>query len=874
MDGAGPGRRLSIPLVADLHTLPEHGLAAAGGKAVNLGVLLAGGFPAPPGFCVTTEAYRVASEAAGLDAALAGVDTAGDDREALAAIAARARDALLSAPVPEPVAEAVRDALTRLGTGTAVAVRSSATAEDLPAASFAGQQDTFLDIAGAEEVLAAIRSCWASLWTERAVVYRAAHGVDQRSVSAAVVVQAMVHSVAAGVLFTANPLTGRRREAVIDASAGLGEAVVSGRVNPDHFVVDAHSGRITERRSAAGEPCVTDSQVLAIARLGTAAEEAFGAPQDLEWAIDRDGELWLTQSRPITTLYPVPEDLLDLPRPRVLICASLLQGLTRPLTPMGLAAFHLISLGRSGLLELIGAGREESQALYLDLGGRLYVDLTALLQSPGGRRFIRVFKVSDARSAAALESLLGDPRFPLVKAPRRKVLRGLLTVAQVLHPADIVRQTLKPAAAGPAVDRAAARLSAALAFPADAPAAARLDGVERVLGKEIVTAIWDMIAPMEAGFACLGLVQLLLKGQLQRGDLETVLRGLPHNVTTEMDLELWAVAVRLREDAASAADVLSRDPADLARAYTAGRLPAVAQAAVRGFLDRYGHRAVAEIDLGVQRWSEDPSHLFGVLANYLRLEDPQLAPDLQFARAAEQAEAKVAELTARAASRSRLRGKVVALALRRTRELAGMRELPKFHLIVAFAALRRELDLVGAELAAAGRIAVPQDIYFLDLAEARVGLRGAGLAEMVAARRREYDQEMRRRYIPRVLLTDGTDLEAALPRPAGASGDLAGTPASAGTVTGRAKVVFDPVGAHLEPGEILVVPSADPGWTPLFLTAGGLVMEMGGSVSHASVIAREYGIPAVVSVRDATTRIATGSTITVDGSAGTVRLES
>jgi rifampicin phosphotransferase len=224
-----------------------------------------------------------------------------------------------------------------------------------------------------------------------------------------------------------------------------------------------------------------------------------------------------------------------------------------------------------------------------------------------------------------------------------------------------------------------------------------------------------------------------------------------------------------------------------------------------------------------------------------------------------------------------LRGRVVRFALGRARALAGLRELPKYYMVTALAAVRAQLTAVGAELAGRGVLASPQDVFFLTLAEVRQGLGALGsqtidLRALVTRRREEYDRELRRRHVPRVLLSDGTEPEAVATAGARVDGALTGTPASAGTVTGTARVVLDPVGAHLEPGEILVCPSTDPGWTPLFLTAGGLVMEMGGANSHGAVVAREYGIPAVVGVARATEHVVTGQRITVDGTAGAVSL--
>jgi pyruvate,water dikinase len=265
--------------------------------------------------------------------------------------------------------------------------------------------------------------------------------------------------------------------------------------------------------------------------------------------------------------------------------------------------------------------------------------------------------------------------------------------------------------------------------------------------------------------------------------------------------------------------------------------------------------------------------VLGALANYLRLDPGSAqAPDARFAAGAAAAEAAVTRVVARVRRRSRWRAHAVGFALGRVRGLVGLRETHKDHLVRLIAAARAELAAVGAELARRGLLDAADDVFFLDLPEARSALAGADHRPAVAARRAEYARELRRRHVPRLLLSDGTEPEALAPPPTDGDGALRGTPASAGTVTAPARVVLDPVGARLEPGEVLVAPSTDPGWTPLFLTAGALVMEMGGSNSHGAVVAREYGIPAVVGVPGATSRIRTGTAVTVDGAAGLVRL--
>ncbi|WP_368074306.1 PEP/pyruvate-binding domain-containing protein [Arthrobacter sp. 24S4-2] len=313
-------------LVLGLELINAGMLARVGGKAANLGETTGAGLPVPPGFCLTTDAYRRAVVPAGLEDVHRGLAATGSgDLQALADLAARARELILGVDIPAEIADAVRTSYAALGTDVPVAVRSSATAEDLPFASFAGQQDTYLNVVGGDAVLAAVRQCWASLWTDRAVAYRATHGISPATVALAVVVQRMVDASVAGVLFTANPVTGRRREAVIDASPGLGEAVVSGAVNPDHFVVDAATNEILERRpgdkriairplpgggterislAADSAPSLSDAQIRELTALGSRVERHYGAPQDIEWAIDGADKLWLTQSRPITTLYP------------------------------------------------------------------------------------------------------------------------------------------------------------------------------------------------------------------------------------------------------------------------------------------------------------------------------------------------------------------------------------------------------------------------------------------------------------------------------------------------------------------------------------------------------------------------------------------
>jgi pyruvate,water dikinase len=878
-----------MALVLPLTEVGTSSLAAVGGKALNLGILTAAGFRVPLGFVVTTQAYELAVGDRA-DALLA--DLAADAADPVEA-AGRVRTVILATPVPEAVRTAVLEAYRELGPDAAVAVRSSATAEDLAFASFAGQQDTYLNVIGGDAVVDAVRRCWASLWTDRAADYRARNGIDQRSVRLAVVIQEMVQPAVAGVLFTADPVTGTRHHSVVDASPGLGEAVVSGAVNPDRFVVDSTSGEVLHRRigdkrvlirarsdggverlEQQGEPVasLTDPQVAALTDLGQQVQDHYGCPQDIEWALDGSGRFWLTQARPITTLYPLPESIAGTTT-RAYMCLSLAQGLTRPITPMGLAAFRLIATSVA-----TGVGRPPADPLrgpaaFQTIGQRVFVDLTSVVRNRVGRRVVlTIFGVMEARAAAVIRGLTADPRFALVASSPLRTLRPVAAVAlRAGVPRRVLLAALSPTRAYREIDEIEGRLRSDLLPPPAATPDQRLDHVQRELSGRVFLLMPTVIGYPVAGFLLLGLARRLLGDLARPGELQAILRGLPHNVTTEMDLELWALTESIRQDHQAAETVAAGTVRELTEAFRRAALPPTAQAGLTAFLQTYGHRAVAEIDIGMPRWSDDPSHLLGVIKNYLRLTGDDRSPSDQFAEGNDRAEAMIGELVGRMRQRSRVRARVVGFGLRRARQLAGLRERPKFMLVLALAAMRRELAEVGRTVADRGMIARAEDIFFLDLAEARRALGGQDASPLVEQRRAAYELELRRRHVPRLLLSNGTEPEA-VGAVEVAQGVLVGSPASAGVVTARARVVLDPVGAHLEPGEILVAPSTDPGWTPLFLTAGGLVMEMGGSNSHGAVVAREYGIPAVVGVPDATARITTGQLVTLDGAAGSVKL--
>lgn len=788
-----------------------------GGKAAGLAELMRAGERVPAGFCVTTKAYT-------------------------------------SGVLPE---EELAAAYASLGGGR-VAVRSSATAEDLPDASFAGQQDTYLDVEGGAELVGAVSRCWRSLRTERAIAYRKANGIAEDTVRMAVVVQRMVRPEVAGVLFTANPVTGNREEMVVDAAPGLGTAVVDGTVIPDHYVLPAHEPP---------DGCLSAGRLRDLHAAGGRIQAHFGSPQDIEWAVDTDGTLWFLQSRPVTTLFPQPPDT-GRPLPRVYLNIGPFQGMHRPFTPMGVSFLRMAS---AAMVNKFGGSAHplDGPEALTDLSGHLFADITGVVRNKNARKNLAasLMLAQGPRVAATIERLIADPRFPPQRGLPFRVGAMVKPMLRYTGPAiaGLAGALARPARSRDRAYRAAEEIRLAVQAPDDLRTAE-----ERI---RLLTENWDVLfgrtmlrvtAPLSAGMVAGRWPVRLLDSIADDDEIDVVLRGLPHNVTTEMDLELWRIA------AAATAHrelLLGAPPTELATRYREGTLPDIG---LVSFLARYGHRAAGEIDVGLPRWSEDPTPVFTAIANYLRLDDPEQAPDRRFAAAAAEAEIKLAALMTRARRARPVRGRIAGFLLRRAREIGGMRELLKYAWIHIMREARRQLLRIGDELAARHLLDSADDIMFLYLGEVQDALAGADHRHLVTERRATYARETRRRNVPEALLSDGTDPEALAPATPDSDGALRGMAGSPGVVTGAARVILDPVGARLEPGEILVAPSTDPGWTPLFMTAGGLVTETGGPNSHGPTVAREYGIPAAIGVPRATQHIHTGQTITVDGAAGTV----
>ncbi len=873
-------------------------LDEVGGKAVNLSRLSRAGFPVPQGFAVTTDAFRAAVHEHGLreqiDAALATADP--DDPASVDEASRRIRRAFSGTPVPAAIATSVLDAYRKLGGGP-VAVRSSATAEDLPDLSFAGQQDTLLGVRDDDALLAAVVECWSSLWTARAITYRRRAGIPEEAAALAVAVQRMVEADTSGVMFTANPLTGHRGQMAIDATFGLGEALVSGLVEPDHVVADAATGRVIDRTlgakavvtsSLAGggvetrdsdrstESTLSDADVAALVDLGRRVQAEYGTPQDIEWAI-AGGEVALLQSRAITSLFPVPSG----PEEAVYLSFGAVQGMLAPMTPLGCDAIRCVMAGGASVF---GASLDPETNPWIGTAGeRLWIRIDRALRNPLGSRVLPgLLKAVDPSARRIFLGLRDEGMLaPLPREVMRAVAPKLARFGRVAG-RNLVRAVRDPNGVRAEFDEVteAAVQRATRAF---AETAAEPDPFRRVAARArtlraTLSDAFPTVVPY-AGVVIAGPVLALrvltrLSGATDEGDhgvsplVLEVTRALPHNVTTEMDLALWQVAQSVRDDPDSRTLVADLPPAELADRYARGELSPAVAAALDRFLAGYGMRGVGEIDLGRPRWSDDPTDVLATVQRYQDIPADQ-SPPAQFARGEQAAERAVERLVAETGG---ARGRLVGFLAGRIRVLAGGRELPKFTIIRMMGVARTALLASGHDLVDAGVLDSPDDVFLLRLHEIEALDDGptAGLRRLVAERRAALERESRRVQVPRVLVGDGRAYYEGLGDLSDDPGVIVGSPVSPGTVEGTVRVVLDPAQSGLRHGEILVCPGTDPAWTPLFLSAGGLVTEVGGMMTHGSVVAREYGIPAVVGVHEATTRLTTGQRVRLDGTAGTI----
>ena len=759
--------------------------------------------------------------------------------------------------------------------------------------SFAGQHETYLNVVGGDAVQKAVLKCWSSLWTAQAIGYRVRNNINPTATAMAVVIQVMVPSETSGVLFTANPLTGNRTESVIDATFGLGAALVSGMVEPDHYVVN-HEGRIlskslgqkalviqehdgggtdTVEKDAATQQALSEAAILELVQMGHRVADLFNAPQDIEWATVRD-RLYLLQSRPITTLYPLPAGMPD-DTLRVLFSFGSVQGMLDPMTPLGRDVISSTVVGAGKIFgNHLTLG---NQSLLWEAGERLWVNFSGLVNNRIGRKILMsAIAYIDAEASQILETLIIQGYFP---SPGPLRLRTAVQLIRALLPMLIrAMRTLM----NPELERERLflqletlirdiemRFTQSTSFPE------RITLIQQMADRAFEFVIPQFVPRFAIGMGAYNLLSHMAATIPETGiDTLVMMRGVPYNVTTEMDLSLWETAQIIRNDPSSLTMLQSRPVEDLADSYLNEGLPEVAQVAIGQFMQRYGMRGLAEIDIGRSRWREEPQSIFQTLRSYLDITGPDNNPDTVYEKGKESADAEIDKLVSamRVERLGWLKTAIVSQAAVRMRALVGLRETPKFAVIRIFGIMRQALLDDAAKLVHRGFLLHSDDVFYLHMDELELLASDEKLdwIGIVESRRQVFEKEKQRRRIPRLLLNDGRVFYEKIEDVDNAS--FQGVPVSTGTVEGVVRIVLDPRHAQLVPGEILVCPGTDPSWTPLFLVAAGLVMEVGGLMTHGAVVAREYGLPAVVGVREATRRLKTGQRVRVNGSSGQVVL--
>lgn len=848
-------------------------LLQVGGKGLKLGELSKiQCLQVPEGFCVTTVGYQKAIPQNETFQALLEqlAKLQAKDREQVAEISRKIRQTIMGTEIPSEVVKAVAHHLSQLGDEHAYAVRSSATAEDLPHASFAGQHDTYLNIIGIEAIQQHIRKCWASLYTERAVTYRMQNGFDHSQVYLAVIVQRMVFPQASGILFTADPITSNRKLLSIDASFGLGEALVSGLVSADCYKV--REEQIVEKEIAAKKLAIygrkeggtetqpidskrqktqtlTDEQIIQLASIGRQIEAYFGCPQDIEWCFAAN-TFDIVQSRPITTLYPIPKE--NDQENHVYLSVGHQQMMTDVMKPLGLS-FYLLT----------------TPAPMRTAGGRLFVDVTHHLASPVGREVLLKLGESDPLIKDALTTIMEREDFiktiPMDQNAQSH-RRNYLDVPEIENDPTIVSDLMKRTQTS--IEELKQNIKTKSGPELFDFILEDLQQLKKILfdpqsSKVIMAALNAPKWINEKMFEWLG----------EKNAADTLSQSVPNNITSEMGLALLDVA-----------DVIRHYPeviACLERAkdnhfmekmiqFAGGR---ETREAITDFLTKYGMRCSGEIDLTRTRWSENPLTLVPMILSNIHHFEPNESERI-FEQGKKAALKKEQELLERLEKfpGGEQKAKETKRMIDLIRNFSGYREYPKYGMINRYFIYKQALLREADQLVQEGVIHEKVDIYYLSFEELHeVEITKKLDNKMINKRKDEY-KFYEKLTPPRVITSDGEIISGQYNRENLPAEAIVGLPVSSGTIEGRARVILNMEEANLEDGDILVTAFTDPSWTPLFVSIKGLVTEVGGLMTHGSVIAREYGLPAVVGVENATKLIKDGQRIRVNGTQGCIEI--
>ncbi|RIX46534.1 phosphoenolpyruvate synthase [Paenibacillus nanensis] len=868
------------PLVLGFQEVEETQLLLVGGKGLHLGELAKmEGVHVPDGFCVTTAGYQKAIEQnETFQALLEQLTTLHvEDRDRIGEISGKLRQILLEAEIPSDVVKAVARYLSQYGKEFAYAVRSSATAEDLPHASFAGQQDTYLNIIGEEAILQHISKCWASLFTDRAVIYRMQNGFDHSQVYISVIVQRMVFPQASGILFTADPMTSNRKVLSIDASYGLGEALVSGLVSPDCYKVQG--GEIVEKRIAAKTLAIygreqggtetiqlppdkqksqtlTERQILQLERIGRQIEAYLGCPQDIEWCL-ADDTFYIVQSRPITTLYPIPEEKDQ--DYRVYISVGHQQMMTDPIKPLGLS-FYLLT----------------TPAPMRKAGGRLFVDVTPRLASAAGREaFLGMLEQSEQLLKDALETIIERGDFITKVPPDQEEQRSGKSNINAAPPGVQPPLEYNPAIVSELIHRNRVSVEE-LKQNIQTKSGAELfdfirDDIQQL--KKLLFDPQSSAVIMAFMHASNWINEKMHEWLGEKNAVDTLTQSVPNNITSEMGLALLDVADAIRPYPELIRYLQQGENDDFLDGLIKFDGGQKARDAIVAFLSQYGMRCAGEIDITRTRWSEKPSTLIPMILNNIKNFEPH-ASRRKFEQGRQEAINKEQELLSRLMQLpdGEQKAKETKRMIDLVRNYAGYREYPKYGMVNRYFIYKQALLKEAERLVQAGLIQEEEDIYYLTFEELLEAVR-TNKVDVHLIRKRKDDYKLFEKLTPpRMMTSDGEIISGKYKRENLPEGAIIGLPVSSGMIEGRARVILNMEEADLEEGDVLVTTFTDPSWTPLFVSIKGLVTEVGGLMTHGAVIAREYGLPAVVGVDNATKRIKDGQRIRVHGTEGYIEL--
>ncbi|SHE35575.1 phosphoenolpyruvate synthase [Seinonella peptonophila] len=848
-------------------------LLLVGGKGLHLGELSKiHGIHVPSGFCVTTEAYQKALEQNETLHELLDQLTLLklENRNQIGEVSRRIRKNIMEIEIPSEVVKDITHSISQFGEEHAYAVRSSATAEDLPHASFAGQQDTYLNVIGKEAILQHISKCWASLYTDRAVIYRMQNGFDHRQVYLSVIVQQMVFPQASGVLFTADPITSNRKLLSIDASYGLGEALVSGFVSADCYkvkeekIVDkmiatkkiAIYGRKsggTESRQIDPEQqktqTLTDQQILQLGRLGRQIESYFGCPQDIEWCLV-DKTFYFVQSRPITTLYPIPES--DDRANRVYVSVGHQQMMTDPMKPLGLSLFLLTT-----------------NASMHKAGGRLFVDITHNLASPDGREMLlNTLGPSDPLIKDALMTIIERDFIQLLPndSPSKNNLSRFSADIQIENDPTIVSDLIESSQTSiKELNQNIQMKSGSDLFDFI------LEDLQQL--KKISFDPQSLRVIMAAINASSWINEKMNQWLGEKNVADTLSQSVPHNITSEMGLALLDVAdvIRPYPEVINYLQQVQDDHfLDELVQFDGGQ---ETKDAIHNYLNKYGMRCVGEIDITKTRWSEKPIILIPMILNNIKTFEPN-ASKRKFEQGRQEALKKEQELLNRLKKLpdGEQKAKETKKMIDLIRNFIGYREYPKYGIINRYFIYKQSLMKEAEQLVDACVIHEKEDIYYLSFEELHEVVRTNKLDYQIIKKRKDEYRLYERLAPPRVITSDGEIISGEYKRENLPDEAIVGLPVSTGVIEGRARVILNMEDAVLEDGDILVTTFTDPSWTPLFVSIKGLVTEVGGLMTHGAVIAREYGLPTVVGVENATKLIKDGQRIRVNGTEGYIEI--